>query len=46
MRYPRVDDRLRDFIRSVYGARLATQKQLAKFLGCSQSTIHRIISYG
>jgi Helix-turn-helix of DDE superfamily endonuclease len=35
---------LRDFTRVVYFKRLATQDQLAKFFGVSQSTIHRIIS--
>jgi len=40
----RIDTRIRQFVRSVYYARLATQKQLAKFLGISQATIHRMIS--
>jgi DNA-binding MarR family transcriptional regulator len=41
---PPIDARLRSFVRHVYRERLATQKQLAKFLGYSQSTIHRTIS--
>ena len=40
-----LDERLRDWARVVYRQRLATQVQLAKFLGCSQATVHRIISY-
>jgi DNA-binding XRE family transcriptional regulator len=39
-----MDTRLRSFIRHVYRNRLATQQELGKFLGISQSTVHRIIS--
>jgi DNA-directed RNA polymerase specialized sigma subunit len=41
---PRVDERLRLFIQYVYFKRLATQVELAKFLGLSQSTISRVVS--
>lgn len=45
MRYPPIDARIKVFVREVYRKRLATQKQLAKLLGISQSSIHRIVSY-
>ena len=40
----RIDQRIRDFVRFLYFKRIAKQVQIAKFLGVSQSTIHRIIS--
>lgn len=40
----KLDPRLQNFARRLYFARLATQQQLARFLGCSQPTIHRIVS--
>ncbi len=43
-RGPKIDPRLRNFIVAVYRRRAATQKQLAWFLGCHQSTVHRIVS--
>jgi DNA-binding XRE family transcriptional regulator len=39
-----MDFRLKQFIWHVYRRRLATQKQLAKFLGVSQPTISRVVS--
>jgi len=41
---PPMDARLKAFIRAVYFARFATQSALAKFIGCSQATIHRVVS--
>lgn len=41
---PPINAQLRSFVRHVYYHRLATQQQLAKLLGISQSTVHRIIS--
>jgi Helix-turn-helix of DDE superfamily endonuclease len=35
---------MREFALIAYRQRKATQIQLAAFLGCSQSTVHRIIS--
>ncbi len=40
----RMDKRLQLWLREVYFARLATQHDLAKFLGCSQTTVCRIVS--
>jgi len=42
---PRIDRRVREFVRFMYAHRLAKQKQLARFLGVSQSTVHRMITY-
>ena len=41
---PRIDERLRLFITYVYYKRIATQRELAAFLGVSQSTISRVVS--
>jgi DNA invertase Pin-like site-specific DNA recombinase len=41
-----IDPRLRQWVRTMYRLRAATQTELAKFLGCSQATVHRMISYG
>jgi predicted DNA-binding transcriptional regulator AlpA len=43
---PPIDPRMRQWVRKMYDMRLATQTELAKFLGYSQSTVHRMISYG
>ncbi len=40
----RMDKRLQLWLREVYFARLATQCELAKFLGVSQTTVCRIVS--
>ena len=40
---PRLDPRYAAFIAAVYFARLATQQQLARFIGCSQATVSRIV---
>ena len=40
----RLDPRLQLWLREVYFSRLATQKQLARFLGVSQTTVCRIVS--
>jgi DNA-binding transcriptional regulator LsrR (DeoR family) len=37
---------VRQAIRAIYFARLATQVKLAKAFGVSQSSIHRIVSHG
>jgi DNA-binding MarR family transcriptional regulator len=42
-RPPILDARLKSFVWEIYRRRLATQKELAKFLGVSQPTIHRIV---
>jgi len=45
-RPPKLAPEIIDWIRRVYFGGFAKQTEIAKFIGVSQSTIHRIISNG
>ena len=44
-RPPKLAPKIRQWIIAVYFGRHGTQVELARFLGVSQSTVHRIVSY-
>ncbi len=41
----KLDYRVHQWVMAVYFGRFATQCELSRFLGVSQSTIHRIVNY-
>jgi DNA-directed RNA polymerase specialized sigma subunit len=41
---PRIDRRIRQFVASLYFGRYATQVEIARFIGVSQSTVARIVA--